>query len=245
MFWSAKQALKRLLERSGYTIRSSKALSHGHHRVYPQATYAPWSVDQDFMAAYDQIRFHTLVDKYRCWELWKLVEQTARLPTGDYIEVGVWRGGSGCLIAKKVRCLNLSSQVFLCDTFTGVVKAGQSDNGYKGGEHADTGEGVVHNLASKLGVDVQIRKGMFPEDTGTELGDRSFRFCHIDVDVYQSARDSTEWFWPRLVSRGVIVYDDYGFQGCDGVRKFLDEWQLATDCTFMHNLNGHAVIVKP
>jgi len=245
MFWSAKQALKRLFERTGYTIRSSKALGRGHHRIYPQATYAPWSLDQDFIAAYDQIRFHTLVDKYRCWELWKLVEQTARLPMGDYIEVGVWRGGSGCLIAKKVRRLSPSSQVFLCDTFTGVVKAGQSDDAYKGGEHADTGEALVLSLARKLAVDVHIRKGMFPEDTGAELGDRRFRFCHIDVDVYQSARDSTEWIWPRLLSRGFIVYDDYGFQGCDGVRKFLDEWQLATDCIFMHNLNGHAVIVKP
>jgi len=245
MFWSTKQALKRLIESTGYTVHSAQAVSHGHQRVYPQATYAPWSVDRDFMATYEQVRFHTLVDRYRCWELWKFVEQTAKLPTGDCIEVGVWRGGSGCLIAKKVRVLNISSQVFLCDTFTGVVKAGRMDDAYKGGEHADTAESSVRALAKKIDVNVQVLKGMFPDDTGIQLEDKSFRFCHIDVDVYQSARDTTEWIWPRLVSRGVIVYDDYGFHGCDGVRRFLDEWQSATDCIFMHNLNGHAVVVKP
>jgi O-methyltransferase len=245
MLWSAKQALKKLIERSGYAVHSAKAVGPGHQRAYPQATYAPWSVDRDFIAAYEQVRFHTLVDRYRCWEIWKLVEQTAKLPTGDCLEVGVWRGGSGCLIAKKVNILNLRSQVFLCDTFTGVVKAGQMDSAYKGGEHADTTESSVRDLADKINVNVELLKGMFPDDTGRQLENKSFRFCHIDVDVYQSARDTTEWIWPRLVSHGIIVYDDYGFHGCDGVRRFLDEWQSATDCIFMHNLNGHAVVVKP
>ena len=31
--------------------------------------------------------------------------------------------------------------------------------------------------------------------------------CHIDVDVYQSARDTVEWVEPRLTSGGAIVFD--------------------------------------
>jgi O-methyltransferase len=244
MLWSTKQVIKKLIERSGYTVHRTKAVSNGHQGVYPQATYAPWSLDKEFLATYEQVRFHTLVDKYRCWELWKFVEQAAKLEMGDCIEVGVWRGGSGCLIAKKVQLLGMRTEVFLCDTFTGVVKAGQSDDAYRGGEHADTAESSVCALAEELGVRVHVLKGMFPDDTGTEVENRTFRFCHIDVDVYQSARESTEWIWPRLITRGVIVYDDYGFAGCDGVRKFLDEWQSATNCIFMHNLNGHAVVIK-
>ncbi len=244
MLWSTKQAVKRFIEKTGYSVHRSKAVSPGHQRVYPQATYAPWLLDPQFLAAYEQVRRHTLVDKYRCWELWKLVEQASRLDSGDCLEVGVWRGGSGCLIAKKVQLLKISSQVYLCDTFTGVVKAGQCDDAYKGGEHADTSEASVHALAHTMGVNVRVLRGMFPDDTGNQIEGKTLRFCHIDVDVYQSARESTEWVWPRMVPRGIIVYDDYGFPGCDGVRKFLDEWQSATNCIFMHNLNGHAVIIK-
>lgn len=106
------------------------------------------------------------------------------------------RGGSGCLIAKKVKLLNISSQVFLCDTFTGVVKAGKSDDAYQGGEHADTAESSVSALATKIGVNVKILKGMFPDDTGNQLEKETFRFCHIDVDVYQSARETLSGFGP-------------------------------------------------
>lgn len=119
------------------------------------------------------------------------------------------------------------------------------DDMYKGGEHANTSESLVYALARQLNVDVRVLKGVFPDETGIQVEDRTFRFCHIDVDVYESARDITEWIWSRLVSCGVIVYDDYGFSGCDGVRRFVDEWQATSDGIFIHNLNGHAVVIKP
>jgi O-methyltransferase len=156
----------------------------------------------------------------------------------------VWRGGSGCLLAARAKGMGLNGEVFLCDTFCGVVKAGSMDDGYHGGEHADSGEEAVRRLANRLGVKVKLLRGVFPEETGQEISDRKFSFCHVDVDVYQSARDSTEWLWPRLVPGGLIVFDDYGFQGCDGVRKFVEEWTANSACTLLHNLNGHAILLK-
>lgn len=245
MLRSAKQAVKKVIESSGYAVMQTRLATRGHQRVYPTATHAPWSMDENFLAAYESVRFNTHVDLYRCWELWTLVEQTARLHEGDYLEVGVWRGGSGCLIAKRLGLLNIDCQVYLCDTFSGVVKAGPMDDKYTGGEHADASESVVCDLANRMGIQVQLLKGVFPDETGAIIEDRLFRFCHVDVDVYASARACTEWIWPRLVPRGVIVYDDYGFAGCDGVRKHVDEWSRSNDCLFIHNLNGHAIIVKP
>ena len=245
MFHFAKQKLRKLVESSGYVVAKTHVPAVGHQRAYPYATYAPWLADTDFLKCYESVRSHTLVDRYRCWEIWELLKESAKLERGDCIEIGVWRGGTGCLIARRIQILSLRAKVFLCDTFSGVVKAGNFDAQYTGGEHADTTESTVRNLAERLNVGVQILRGVFPEQTGRGIEDRMFRFCHIDVDVYQSARDTTEWIWPRLLPRGIVVYDDYGFQGCDGVRKFVDEWREATDCVFLHNLNGHAVMVKP
>jgi O-methyltransferase len=36
-------------------------------------------------------------------------------------------------------------------------------------------------------VAVTILAGVFPNDTGSLIEGRKFRFCHIDVDVYESA----------------------------------------------------------
>ncbi|MEO2017429.1 MAG: TylF/MycF/NovP-related O-methyltransferase, partial [Fuerstiella sp.] len=67
---------------------------------------------------------------------------------------------------------------------------------------------------------------------------------HIDVDVYQSAKEVSEWVWDRLVPGGIIVYDDYGFQACDGILKFVEEQRHLKDRIVLHNLNGHAVVIK-
>ena len=91
---------------------------------------------------------------------------------------------------------------------------------------------------------VQILQGIFPDQTSHEIKDLQFRFCHIDVDVYQSAKDIVDWIWDRMVHGGIIVYDDYGFRLCDGITRYVEEQMLYKDRLVLHNLNGHAVIMK-
>jgi O-methyltransferase len=71
-----------------------------------------------------------------------------------------------------------------------------------------------------------------------------FRLCHVDVDVYESAKAIAEWIWPRLVMGGIIVYDDYGFHDCTGITRFVNEERLKSDRVVIHNLNGHALVIK-
>lgn len=112
--------------------------SPGYQRVTPVADHAPWTSDQAFTDIYRVIKSFTLVDPYRCYEIWSLVEQSAKLE-GSLLEVGVWRGGSGALIATKATLCGITNTVYLCDTFRGVVKAhAQKDSSYRGGEHANT-----------------------------------------------------------------------------------------------------------
>ena len=124
-----------------------------YEQALPYATYAPWLADNDFIAAYEKIKNNTLVDKYRCFELWQLIGEVSKLD-GAIIEIGVWRGGSGCLIAKKAENCNIKLAVYLCDTFTGVVKSGENDTWYKGGEHSDTSIGTVENLVNELRLEM-------------------------------------------------------------------------------------------
>ena len=63
-----------------------------HAEVFPNATYSPWLADNEFQTSYERIRGNTLVDRYRCYELWQLIAETAKLKAGGVIEVGVWRG---------------------------------------------------------------------------------------------------------------------------------------------------------
>jgi len=244
-------AIKRVAKRSLFELARILKSVHllrvrEYEQVCPAATYSPWNKDELFQSVLASIQGFTLVDKYRCYELWKLVEQSAKLKNGCLIEIGVWRGGTGALIARQARNCGIEDKVFLCDTFAGVVKAGVKDSAYKGGEHADTNRGAAEELIfQRLQLDnVEILEGIFPDETGPGLQDRRFRFCHIDVDVYQSAKDINDWIWDKMVPGGIFVYDDYGFKSCDGITKCVEEQRLYKDRLVIHNLNGHAIILK-
>jgi O-methyltransferase len=215
-----------------------------HSIVIPEATYSPWVDDDEFSATFEKIKQNSLVDIYRAYELWSLVQETSHL-AGDILEVGVWRGGTGCLMAKRAKQLQPAATVFLCDTFKGVVKAGGQDSRYRGGEHADTSMDTVRQLTTNMEVaNVELLGGIFPDETGDRIKNRRFSLCHIDVDVYESAKHVAEWVWPRLASGGVIVYDDYGFSACEGVTNLVNEHLQGRGSLTLHNLNGHAIVVK-
>jgi O-methyltransferase len=240
-----KAIAKKVLYRAGYEIhRIENITTDVHDVIRPSATYSPWNKDEAFLKTYRTIRPHSGVDKYRCFELWSLVEQSRKL-RGGVIEIGVWRGGTGALIAKKARLSGIDDTVYLCDTFTGVVKASGRDSTYRGGEHADTTRQRVERLLDGLGLtNVRILEGIFPDQTAHLIREGNFRFCHIDVDVYQSAKDIIDWIWPRMVVGGIIVYDDYGFINCDGITEHVEEQIPNPDRLMLYNLNGHAVFIK-
>jgi O-methyltransferase len=243
----------RLIRDSGYSVAKGMALpfvrreavqSGAHAMAYPISSYAPWQADEEFSRLYREVRKHTLVDVWRCFELWSLVGELADVP-GAILEVGVWRGGSGAIMAARAKALGISDPVFLCDTWEGVVKTGELDTYYRDGKHDDTSRETVQKLVQKLGLDnVELLQGIFPEQTADAVGERALRLCHVDVDVYQSAKDVFEWAWPRLSPGGVAVFDDYGFPACPGVTRFVDEQRGREDRLVLHNLNGHGIVVK-
>jgi O-methyltransferase len=248
---SLKTAVKRGFAAAGLSISRQAAPKPTkppgpYSGVKSTAQYTPWHIDEKFRECYDIVRDFTLVDRNRCYCLWKAVEQTAKLSEGAILEVGVWRGGSGGLIAERARQCGIPDTIYLCDTFSGIVKAGAEDPSYKGGEHADTSLAVTERLLSEvMHLDnIRLLQGIFPEETGNLVGEERFRLCHVDVDVYQSAKDVVEWVLPKMVIGGVIVFDDYGFDTCAGVRRFVDELLERKNLMGFYNLSGQAVAVK-
>lgn len=238
----------RRLERVLHTATRLKgpATRYSHELIVPMtSTYSPWYDDLSFRAVYEAIKGHTFVDQYKCYELWEQLGQLGHVE-GDILEVGVWRGGTGALLASRCDSLGLDANVYLADTFAGVVKAGADDPWYRGGEHSDTSPGIVRGLAARLGVNVELLIGVFPDESSVAIDDRCFRFVHIDVDVYQSARDVLLWAWPRLSAGGVVIWDDYGAFECEGVAQLgreLFDLNLA-HVRLVHNANGHLLLVK-
>jgi O-methyltransferase len=237
-----KMRLATFLARFGYTIYR---LEPDGETIRPAANYMPWRDDAAFLEIYAAVVRNTMVDKYRLYELWTLVKQSQKL-TGSLLEVGAWRGGSAGVIAASARANGITSPFYVCDTFTGVVKTSEKDGTYRGGEHSDTSRAIVEELLfQKMHLEnVKILEGIFPDQTAKGIENDKFRFCHIDVDSYESARDVLNWVWPRLVVGGIVVYDDYGFRSAVGVTRHVEEQLALDDRIGIYNLNGHAVVIK-
>ena len=50
--------------------------------VLPLATYSPWLADAEFKRVHEAIKHNTLVDIYRCYDLWLLVAECAKVARG-------------------------------------------------------------------------------------------------------------------------------------------------------------------
>ena len=250
-----KQFLQSIFSKTGiHVIKRTKfkgstkfhVNNYNYDVVVPSANYAPWLGDKEFLDTYTEIKKNTLVDIYRCYELWELAGKIHQLNSNArFIEIGVWRGGTAAIVGRKLTLLNSTVELYLADTFTGVPKATDRDKFYVGGEHADTSQEIVETLLRGKYNNYKILKGIFPEYSSHLIpADQVFGYCHIDVDVYESSKDIVDWIWDRLIIGGVIIFDDYGFHYCDGVTSYVNEQKGKSDRIVIHNLNGHAVMIK-
>ncbi len=128
------------------------------------------------------------------------LRQAVKETTGNIAEVGVGDGGTAEVIAKAKKPRR---HLYLYDTFTGLPKPLQIDGEFHEGQYAFPYEGVKERL--KNYPNVHVFKGSFPNTAV----DKRYSFVHLDVDLYQSTKDSIAYFWPRLVKNGIIIVHDY------------------------------------
>jgi O-methyltransferase len=184
----------------------------------------------------------TAVGPERLYTLYTLARQCLQLP-GDFVEAGVWRGGTAALFAKLLREHSPHPRhLHLFDTFAGMPPTHECDTYYKGGEFADTSVDAVRAKLPEAEL-VHFHAGVIP-DTFAGCADLRFAFAHIDLDVYRSIRDACAFIYPRLAVGGVLVFDDYAWSTCPGARRAVDEFFAPRAARPLVLSNGQAVVFK-
>lgn len=226
------------------SLALSRAAGQDYQLTLPFATYAPWLRDPDFLRVFDQIKKDCLVNIYQCWELWTLGQQTARLG-GDFLEVGVWRGGSATVLGRALQEANSDGTLYCCDSFSGLVKSTEDDPHNRDGDLSNASpDDVRRQMQTAQVVNYEVMVGVFPDETGQALEEKRFALCHIDVDTRRSGEEVFHWVWPRMTPGGVVVFQDYGFHRTPGISALVDELRAQESMTVVHNLNGNALIFK-
>ncbi|NNJ26601.1 TylF/MycF/NovP-related O-methyltransferase [Alienimonas chondri] len=196
----------------------------------------------------EAVRDYTMTSPQRVTALCDAVEyvQSQNIP-GDFVECGVWRGGSvmAMLHVLKNRGLNAPGEtprdVHLFDTFEGMSaptdadrdpagrtaaelleaekddKAGSANWAYCSQEDVERNVATVGYPAERL----HIVRGKV-EDTIPDAAPESISLLRLDTDWYESTAHEMEHLFPRLAPGGVLILDDYGHW--EGARRAVDEY---------------------
>ena len=136
---------------------------------------------------------------------------------GSIAEVGCYKGGTGFYLNK----FSNGKNVWLFDTFEGIPMQGEFDP-HPVGDFNDNPFEVVKEYFSDS-ANVTVIKGLFPNSAKDVIKETDkFCFVHLDADQYASTINSLDFFYPKMVSGGIIVCDDWKW--LEGASKAIIEY---------------------
>ena len=164
---------------------------------------------------WDKINRLTLMDPFRMGQLIDQLIDTENL-TGDIVEFGSYKGGSGIMMALMLQKLGSKRHIHLFDSFEGLPEPDEvQDKGYKKGQFKSNYEKLSAYLI-ELGIEdyITIHKGWFRDTLPAYLSNEvHISLMHVDCDLYTSTMDCFPQVYPRLGERGVCVLDDFNDGG--------------------------------
>lgn len=209
--------------------------------------------EQEFWEIYRFCKPYTMTSYERMYALYKSVEYVlSNNIEGDFVECGVWRGGSSMLVAKMLSARNITDRkIYLYDTFEGMSEptAEDVDNKNRSADQmlkkgiGDKEESVwclaslqdvKENLAlTSISSDLLVFVEGKVEETLRVTLPENISLLRLDTDWYESTRQELLYLFPRLATNGVLIIDDYGhWEGC---RKAVDEYLAENNINMLLN----------
>jgi len=219
------------------TEQAAGKLSKDGWGVIPPQQYCI-DMEASFKTLWDIVKPYTMISIERGYTLYKGVEYIVkkRIP-GDFVECGVWKGGSCLLMALTLMQLNATGRsIFLYDTFTGMSEPTDEDVIAWNGKHvhekwerddfnswAVSRETVYRNLVSSGAPPDMFRfvEGDVEQTLVDTVPDK-IALLRLDTDWYASTAKELEILYPLISTGGVLVIDDYGH--FEGARKAVDDY---------------------
>ena len=153
---------------------------------------------------------------------------------GDFIELGVYRGGTALLLAEALREQGSDTRLHLLDAWQGMPPPGAEDGRpwIGQGYFADASEQGVRAALSRHGLldHCTTYAGWFEQTLPAIRG--PFALAHVDCDYYEPVKFCLQHVLPRMTARGAVVVDDHGDaepRSFPGVARAVREVIAGTD----------------
>lgn len=146
---------------------------------------------------------------------------------GDFVELGVFRGGTAKLLSLVMNWKKSNKTLHLYDSFEGLPELKDEDkpskNFLKKGDFKVSQWHLSQTMASL--PNYTVYPGWFSETIPNKLPDK-ICYAHLDGDFYSSILESLEGVYPRLSPGAICVIDDYDNGGLPGVNQAVSEFMV-------------------
>lgn len=149
-----------------------------------------------------------------------------------FCEFGSYKGGSAEVIAK----FNPNRPLFVIDSFQGLPPTDPERDFHHESEFSDVDYLGITGYFKMLYKNVRVLKGFSPDIFNFFDEHARYSFVHVDCDIYSSCSHAIDFFYPRLIEGGFIIFDDYGFSSCKGVKTCVDEFAETIEPKFKGEL---------
>jgi hypothetical protein len=175
----------------------------------------------------------TMVGRKRLDNVQHCVEDIiARGVAGDFVETGVWRGGTTILMRAILKKHNIADVVVWCaDSFEGMPKPttddlkAQANSDFSDRDYLAVSLDQVKANFDRFGLldnQVKFLKGWFCDTLPTAPIDR-IALLRMDGDLYSSSMDALTYLYPKVSPGGYVIVDDYNsWPAC---RQAVDEYR--------------------
>ena len=164
---------------------------------------------------------------------------------GAFVECGTARGFQASAISEYY---DLEDRPFyLFDTFRKSVAAARLEGAeYDAAPashpmYADSTEEVAANFAEW--PNVRLVPGLIP-DTLNDVEINEVAFLAIDLNAAEPEEAAIRHFWPRLVTGGMLVLDDYAYRGFHESKRSADRIAAGLGFSILSLPTGQGLAVK-
>lgn len=217
-------------------LKKLKRLSSSAVRKMRGKDRFPIDFTEEDIAVVHAVKPYTKTSRERILAMIRAVQHVAEHDVpGAIVECGVYKGGS--MMAAALALLEMKRQdrdLYLFDTFEGMGQPTETDVNVKGlnameerkvrEEWSRCPLAAVQAALSKIPYDstrIYYVKGMVEETVPAQAPDE-IALLRLDTDWYESTLHELEHLYPRLVSGGILIIDDYGHW--HGAKKATDEF---------------------
>jgi hypothetical protein len=185
--------------------------------------------------------------------LLQAIDITRHLP-GAFVEIGCYRGSSGCVALRYLREIALARQCYFFDVFEGFTytEAKNSADAWWAGTHVTEGLAQVEARlrryeAPGCGPTVFVSKrNIIREELPSDID--QICVANIDVDLYEAVGAALRKVAPRIVRGGILIVEDPGHTPLlIGARVALNQFlrsELAAPFMPIYMQSGQTFLVR-